>query len=123
MTKILAITASAAGEAHTQMAAEALKRTAQAMGHDILTETQGGTVATALKADDIQQADVIILGADQFVDRDRFAGKPVYAVSTSEAIRNTEMVIQNAIALVSPASSLSALKTTPIPTTHCQRMV
>lgn len=115
MTKILAITASAAGEAHTQMAAEALKRTAQAMGHDILTETQGGTVATALKADDIQQADVIILGADQFVDRDRFAGKPVYAVSTSEAIRNTEMVIQNAIALVSPASSLSALKTTPHP--------
>ncbi|HSM83948.1 MAG TPA: PTS fructose-like transporter subunit IIB, partial [Nodosilinea sp.] len=115
MTKIVAVTASAAGEAHTQMAAEALKRTAQALGHEIVTEAQGGAVVTALGDGDIRQADVVIVGADGPVERDRFAGKPVYAVSTSEAIRNTEMVIQSAVALVGHAPSLGAIKTTPHP--------
>lgn len=113
MTKIVAITASTAGEAHTQMAAEALRRTAAALGHDLKAEAQTGTVATELSNDDIQQADVVIVGADQFLNRDRFAGKPVYAVSTSEAIRNTEMVIQNAVALVKQLPSLAT--TTPHP--------
>ncbi|MBW4459518.1 MAG: PTS fructose-like transporter subunit IIB [Nodosilinea sp. WJT8-NPBG4] len=115
MTKIVAVTASTAGEAHTQMAAEALKRTAQAMGHEIVTEAQGGAVVTALSPDDIQQADVVIVGADGAVERDRFAGKPVYAVSTSEAIRNTEMVVQSAVALVGQIPSLGAIRTTPHP--------
>jgi PTS system fructose-specific IIC component len=115
MTKIVAVTASAAGEAHTQMAAEALKRTAQAMGHEIVTEAQSGSVVTALSPDDIQQANVVIVGADGVVERDRFLNKPVYAVSTSEAIRNTEMVIQSAVALVGYGPSLGAIKTTPHP--------
>lgn len=115
MTKIVAVTASTAGEAHTQMAAEALKRTAQAMGHEIATEAQGGAVVTALSPDRIQQADVVIVGADGAVERDRFAGKPVYAVSTSEAIRNTEMVIQSAVALVGYIPNLGPIKTTPHP--------
>ncbi|MGF1570568.1 MAG: PTS fructose-like transporter subunit IIB [Nodosilinea sp.] len=115
MTKIVAVTASAVGEAHTQMAAEALKRTAQALGHELIAETQGGAIATSLHPDDIQQADVVIVGADGAVERDRFAGKPVYAVSTSEAIRNTEMVIQSAVALVGHGPSLGAIKTTPHP--------
>jgi PTS system fructose-specific IIC component len=115
MTKIVAVTASAAGEAHTQMAAEALKRIALALGHEITTETQGGAIATVLHPDDIQQAEVVIVGADGAVERDRFGGKPVYAVSTSEAIRNTEMVIQSAVALVGHGPSLGAIKTTPHP--------
>ncbi|MBE9160018.1 PTS fructose-like transporter subunit IIB [Nodosilinea sp. LEGE 06152] len=116
MTKIVAVTASIAGEAHTQMAAEALKRTAQAMGHEIVTEAQSlGAVVTALSPNDIEQADVVIVGADGAVERDRFAGKPVYAVSTSEAIRNTEMVIQSAVALVGYGPRLGAIKTTPHP--------
>jgi PTS system fructose-specific IIC component len=115
MTKIVAVTASAAGEAHTQMAAEALKRTAQSLGHEIVTEAQGGPVAIALSPADIQQADVVIVGADGAVERDRFAGKPVYAVSTSEAIRNTEMVIESAVALVGHRPALGAIKTTPHP--------
>ncbi|WP_035994369.1 PTS fructose-like transporter subunit IIB [Leptolyngbya sp. KIOST-1] len=115
MTKIVAITASPAGEAHTQMAAEALRRTAQALGHEILVEAQGGNVVTALGDEAIAQAEVVIVGADGAVERDRFSGKPVYAVSTSEAIRNTEMVIQSAVALVGYRPALGALKTTPHP--------
>ncbi|PSN14058.1 PTS fructose transporter subunit EIIBC [filamentous cyanobacterium CCT1] len=115
MTKIVAVTASNAGEAHTQMAAEALKRTAQALGHELVAEAQGSSVATTLHPDDIQQADVVIVGADGAVERDRFHNKPVYAVSTSEAIRNTEMVIQSAVALVGHTPSLGPIKTTPHP--------
>ncbi|WP_017301248.1 PTS fructose-like transporter subunit IIB [Nodosilinea nodulosa] len=115
MTKIVAVTASAAGEAHTHMAAEALKRTAQALGHELIAEAQGGPVATTLHPDDIQRAEVVIVGADEPVERDRFGGKPVYAVSTSEAIRNTEMVIQSAVALVGHGPSLGTIKTTPHP--------
>lgn len=117
MTKIVAITASAASAAHAEMAAAALKRTAAARGHDLIAETQtsGGTVATTLSPEDIQTADVVIVGADQFFDRGRFGGKPVYAVSTSEAIRNTDMVIQNAVALVNQWPHLAHLQTTPHP--------
>jgi PTS system fructose-specific IIC component len=117
MTKIIAITASATSEAHAQMAAEALKHTATARGHDLTAEvqTRGGAVATALSPEEIQAADVVIIGADQFLARERFADKPVYAVSTSEAIRNTDMVIQNAVALVKQLPNLANLPMTPHP--------
>lgn len=105
MTRLIAVTTSAAGDAHTHMAAEALKRTAQSMGHDLSVEEQTTNgVKTSLSADEIAAAEVVIVGADRFLDRDRFAGKPLYAVSTSEAIRNTKLVIQNAVAM---AESLS----------------
>lgn len=116
MTKIVAVTTSAAGDAHAQMAAEALKRTATALGHDLKVDAQqGSTVATTLSPEDIQSADVVIVSSDRFVERDRFVGKPVYAVSTSEAIRNTEMVIQNAVALVKQLPNLANLGTAPHP--------
>jgi PTS system fructose-specific IIC component len=117
MTKIVAITASNASAAHAEMAAESLKRVATARGHDLKAEAQagGGTVTTTLSPADIQDAEVVIVGADQFLERGRFAGKPVYAVSTSEAIRNTDMVIQNAVALVDQLPNLANLPTTPHP--------
>jgi PTS system fructose-specific IIC component len=117
MTKIVAITASNASAAHAEMAAESLKRVAAARGHYLKAEAQagGGTVTTTLSPADIQDAEVVIVGADQFLERGRFAGKPVYAVSTSEAIRNTDMVIQNAVALVDQLPNLANLPTTPHP--------
>ncbi|MBD0334566.1 MAG: PTS fructose-like transporter subunit IIB [Cyanobacteria bacterium Co-bin13] len=101
MTKLVAITASAASSAHTQMAAEALQKTAQALGHDLKTEIQDANgSSTHLSQSDIDEAEVVIVGADRFLERDRFSGKPTYAVSTSEAIRNSELVIRNAVALL-----------------------
>lgn len=41
MTRIVAVTACPTGVAHTIMAAEALKQTAEALGHQIAVETQG----------------------------------------------------------------------------------
>lgn len=112
MTKIVAVTDSAAGDAHNHLAVEALKSTAQALGHQLKAEEPG---VASLSNDDIQSADLVIVGSDRRFDRERFAGKPIYAVSSSEAIRNTEMVIQNAIALLQSAPDLSRLKTTPHP--------
>jgi PTS system fructose-specific IIC component len=114
MSKILAITHSSTGAAHTQMAAEALRKTAQSLGHDLHVTTLDNADSQPDQSD-IETADVVIVGADRFLERDRFSGKPIYAVSTSEAIRNSELVIRNAIALLSSAASFSQLKTVPHP--------
>jgi fructose PTS system EIIBC or EIIC component len=99
MTRIVAVTACPTGIAHTLMAAEALKKTSEVMGHDLRVETQGSEgIRSALTEREIQDADVVIIASDIKVDMDRFAVKPVYAVSTSEAIRRTRAVIEAALA-------------------------
>lgn len=114
MTQIVAVTASSAGEAHSHLAAEALKKTAEALGHALKAEAASGNgQGTPLSAADIAAAELVIVGADQAIARDRFRGLPVYAVSTSEAIRNTELVIKNALMLLETAPA--PVKTTPYP--------
>ncbi len=94
----MAVTACPTGIAHTIMAAEALKKTAEVMGYDIKVETQGSEgVRSPLSQEDIADADLVIIGADIHVDASRFAGKPVYATSTSRTIRSTKAVIEEAI--------------------------
>lgn len=120
--KIVAVTACPTGIAHTVMAAEALKKTAQVMGYDIRVETQGSDgVKHALSETDIAAANLVIVAADIYVDLDRFKGKPVYAVSTSQAIRDTQSVIEAAIAEAQdseplPVTPESPVATLPIPT-------
>lgn len=98
MSKIVAVTACPTGIAHTIMAAEALKKVGANMGHEIKVETQGSEgVNDVLSQDDILQADLVIIAADIYVDPSRFAGKPMHAVSTSDAIRKTKAVIEAAL--------------------------
>ncbi|HRV93157.1 MAG TPA: PTS fructose-like transporter subunit IIB [Anaerolineae bacterium] len=98
MAKIVAVTGCPTGIAHTIMAAEALKKTAKAMGHDIKVETQGAEGAkNVLTESDIAAADVVIISSDIHVDMSRFAGKNVYGATTSEAIRYTQGVIESAL--------------------------
>jgi fructose PTS system EIIBC or EIIC component len=97
--KIVAITACPTGIAHTFMAAEALKKTAAHLGYELKVETQGADgVKTPLSDQDIAEADLAIIAADIHVDPSRFSQKSVYATSTSSAIRNTQQVIEAAIA-------------------------
>ncbi|MDQ4078453.1 MAG: PTS fructose-like transporter subunit IIB [Chloroflexota bacterium] len=104
--KLAAITAGPNGIAHTQMAAEALKKRASMMGHEIKVETQGAVgTKDGLSERDIAEADIIILAADTRVDATRFAGKPLYETSTSEAIRHPEAVIEAALAKVIPEAA------------------
>lgn len=96
---IVAVTACPTGVAHTFMAAEALKQTAQSMDYEMRVETQGSDgIKQELSQSEIAAADLVIIAADIHVNLDRFRGKPVYAVSTSKAIRDTRIVIESAIA-------------------------
>jgi fructose PTS system EIIBC or EIIC component len=109
MKRIVAVTACPTGIAHTLMAAEALKRAATTMGHQIKVETQGsvGTKERLTEAE-IAAADVVVLAADIHVNETPFAGKPIHTVSTAEAIRNSKAVIEAALALA-PDESVSAV--------------
>jgi PTS system fructose-specific IIC component len=99
MAKIVAITGCPAGVAHTRMAAEALKKTAAFLGHDIKVETQGAEgPRNPLSPRDVAEADVVIVASDIHVEMDRFAGKPMVAVPVADAIRKTRVVIENALA-------------------------
>jgi fructose PTS system EIIBC or EIIC component len=99
MAKIVAVTGCPTGIAHTRMAAEALRKTAESMGHEIQVETQGAEGAqNVLSEETINHADVVIVSSDIHIDISRFAGKPVYAASTTEAIRYTKGVIDQALA-------------------------
>ncbi|WP_321403918.1 PTS fructose-like transporter subunit IIB [Maridesulfovibrio sp.] len=98
MSKIVAVTACPTGVAHTIMAAEALKKVGASMGHSVEVETQGAEGAKdVLSQQAIDEADVVIIAADIHVDPARFQGKPMHAVSTSDAIRKTKAIIENAL--------------------------
>lgn len=106
MAKIIAVTACPTGIAHTYMAAEALKKTAIVMGHSIRVETRGATGAqNTLSDEEIRTADVVIIASDVHLEMNRFVGKAIYTISTSDAIRDTEQVIQAATSLIEVQSS------------------
>ena len=78
--KIVAITACSTGIAHTYMAAEKLQMEAEAMGHQIKVETQGSIGAeNVLTAEDIREADAVLIAANTGVNKDRFVGKRLYS--------------------------------------------
>ncbi|KAM3091738.1 PTS fructose-like transporter subunit IIB [Phormidesmis sp. 146-12] len=105
---IVAVTACPTGIAHTFMAAEALKKTAETMGYHVKAETQGAEgIKTPLSERAIADADLVIIAADVHVDLSRFANKPIYTTSTSQAIRNTKTVIEQAVAHVNPTQGNS----------------
>ena len=71
--KIVGITACPTGIAHTYMAAEALEKKAKELGYAIKVETRGsGGAKNVLTAEEIKEADAIIVAADTQVPMDRF---------------------------------------------------
>src|SRR5260370_889969 len=99
MAKIVAVPSCPTGIAHTFMAAEALRRGAEGVGHKMKVETQGsvGSQNTLTEAD-IRGADQVIIAADTKVDMSRFQGKPIYETSTNAAIKDGQAVVKNALA-------------------------
>lgn len=96
---IVAVTACPTGVAHTFMAAEALTAAAEASGHRIRVETQGSVGAQdPLSAEEIAEADVVILACDIEVDPARFAGKRVWRTSTGAALKKPADTVRDALA-------------------------
>jgi PTS system fructose-specific IIC component len=95
--KIVAITACPTGVAHTFMAAAALEDEGKRLGYEVKVETRGSVGAkNQLTAEDIQEADMVIIAADIEVDLARFAGKKLYKTSTGLALKKTEQEINKA---------------------------
>ena len=83
--RILAVTACPTGIAHTYMAAEGLEKAAKAKGCFIKVETRGsGGAKNVLTAEEIKNADCIIVAADTKVPMDRFNGKKLIEVQVSD---------------------------------------
>ena len=92
---LVAVTACPTGVAHTYMAAERLEKAAKKLGHTIRVETQGAMgIENELTADDVKNADVVILAAGIPVrNRERFEGLRVVEVSVQEAIRDPDRIL------------------------------
>lgn len=95
---IVAITACAAGIAHTYMAAESLEQAGKKRGDFVRVETQGSIGAeNVLTEQEIKEADVVIIAADIDIDLSRFSGKRVMSVKSIEAIKDANSLIDSAL--------------------------
>lgn len=92
--RVLAVTACPTGIAHTYMAAEALEKAGQKLGIAVKAETNGsGGAKNVLTAEEIAEADGIIVAADRDVETARFDGKKVLFVPVSDGIHKAEELI------------------------------
>lgn len=97
--RVLAVTACPTGIAHTYMAAEALEKAGKELGVAVKAETNGsGGAKNVLTAEEIENADGIIVAADKNVETARFNGKPVLFVSVSEGIHHPKELIEKVTA-------------------------
>ena len=97
--KIVAVTACPTGIAHTYMAADALKYTAEDLGYDFKVETQGSSGNETLTQADIDEADAVVFAVSVNVrDRNRFAGKPYVESPVKRGIDEPEAMLNEALA-------------------------
>ncbi|WP_129115836.1 PTS fructose transporter subunit IIB [Halegenticoccus tardaugens] len=95
--KFVAVTSCPTGIAHSQMGAENLRTTAEELGHEISVEVQGAMGAQdELTADEIAEADAVVIAADTAISRDRFEGKPVVKSTIKEAVNDAEGLLERA---------------------------
>jgi PTS system fructose-specific IIC component len=88
------------------MAAEALRRVAALKGHELSVEMMGSEgVRGPLDPEAVAAADAVILAADITVDESRFQGKRIIRTSTARAIRETDHLIDEAVARAAPVSA------------------
>ncbi|WP_035439004.1 PTS fructose transporter subunit IIB [Latilactobacillus fuchuensis] len=96
MKKFVGITKCPVGIAHTYMAAEKLQKAGEAQGYEVKIETQGASgVEDELSAQDVADADFVIIAADVAVDgEERFNGKQVLYAKTADAIKDANALIE-----------------------------
>lgn len=96
--RVLAITACPTGIAHTFMAAESLDMKGKELGISIKVETQGADGAkNVLTAEDVENAECIIIAADKKVDLARFDGKPVIITKVADGIHKADELLHQAV--------------------------
>jgi PTS system fructose-specific IIB component len=104
--RLVAITSCPTGIAHSQMAAENLKNTAEELGHEISVEVQGAMgTEDELTADEISEADAVIIAADTAVSQDRFEGKPLVKGTVKDGVNSAEQLVEDAVELAEEGSA------------------
>ena len=93
--EILAITSCATGIAHTYMAAEALEKMGEKLGHKVKVETHGSSgVKNKFTKEDIKNAKAVIIAADTKVDLSRFDGKKLIKTKVADGINKAQELIE-----------------------------
>lgn len=96
---LIAITSCMTGIAHTYMAAESLKETAERRGMKYKIQTNGANgPENKLTASDVQKADAIIVAHDVRVDTSVFKDKKYVDVPVKKAISHADELIDKALA-------------------------
>lgn len=96
--RLLAVTSCPTGIAHTYMAAEGLEKAAKAKDCYIKVETRGsGGAKNVLSAQEINDADCIIIAADAQVPMARFDGKKVIIRQVSDGISRADELVELAV--------------------------
>ncbi|MDO4267721.1 MAG: fructose-specific PTS transporter subunit EIIC [Eubacteriales bacterium] len=96
--RVLAVTACPTGIAHTFMAAENLENMGKKLGIPVKAETNGSAGAdNVLTAEEIKNAECIIIAADKNVEMARFDGKSLIQVPVSEGIHHGEELVKRAV--------------------------
>lgn len=115
--KILAVTSCPTGIAHTYMAAEGIEKAAKEKGCYVKIETRGsGGAKNMLSAQDIKEADCIIVAADAQVPMDRFDGKKVIQCQVSDGISKAGELLDRALSGDVPVYHAAAASQSPAQT-------
>jgi PTS system fructose-specific IIC component len=95
---LIGVTGCPAGIAHTYLACEALEKGAAELGYKIKVETNGSIgVRNSPTAEEIEQADAIIVACDKQVDLTRFAGKKLIQTSVKAPIKDAKGLITQSL--------------------------
>jgi PTS system fructose-specific IIC component len=95
---IIGVTGCPTGVAHTYLAAEALEKGAAELGYKIKVETNGSIgVKNSPTAQEIQQADAIIVASDKRVDMARFTGKRLIETGVKSPIKDAKELINKSL--------------------------
>lgn len=94
--KIVGVTACPSGVAHTYLSAESLQVAAKEAGIEMHVETQGSIgTENELTSQMIKEADFVILTTDIGIkNEERFKGKKVLRVRTSDCITKANTIIK-----------------------------
>lgn len=96
--EILAITACPTGIAHTYMAAEALEKMGEQLGHKVKVETHGSSgVKNKFTKEEIKNAKAVIIAADTKVDLSRFDGKKLVKAKVADGINKPKELIEHVL--------------------------
>ena len=96
--EILAITGCPTGIAHTYMAAEALEKMGEELGHKVKVETHGQSgVKNKFTSEEIKNAKAVIIAADTKIDLSRFDGKKLVKAKVADGINKPKELIEHVL--------------------------